>query len=72
MPPATQGLTYVKSTGHFIAVQEQVDTEKHGLIPYTIEVEIEGDDEGYKVRRAGQGWAQMVPGWHNGIMQQDT
>jgi hypothetical protein len=42
----------VKSTGHFIAVQEQVDSEKHGLIPFTIEVEIEGDDEGYKVRGA--------------------
>jgi hypothetical protein len=53
LSPNTQGLTYVKSTGHFIAVQEIVDTVKHGLMPYTVEVEIKENDMGYKVR--GQG-----------------
>lgn len=32
---AVQGLTYVKSTGHFIAIEEEMVHEEHGRVPFT-------------------------------------
>ena len=55
LPPAAcfQGLTYVKSSGHFLAVQEVVNDETHGLIPYVQEIEIDKNEDTYKVRGMG-------------------
>jgi hypothetical protein len=30
-----QGLAYVESTGHFLAMEEVADHEVHGLVPFT-------------------------------------
>jgi hypothetical protein len=45
---AAQGLSYVKSTGHFLAVQEVVNDETHGLIPYVQEIEMDKNEDTYK------------------------
>jgi len=44
-----EGLTYVKSSGHFLAVQEVVNDETHGLIPYVEEIDIDKNEDTYKV-----------------------
>lgn len=42
-----QGLTFVESTGHFIAIEEVKDHEQHGLHPYTHELKVNEDSTDY-------------------------
>jgi hypothetical protein len=56
-----QGLTYVKSTGHFFVIEEAVDDETHGLVPYAQELKMNDDDGTYKVSRGrySTSWLQQ-------------
>jgi hypothetical protein len=45
-----QGLAYSESTGHFFAIEEAVDDETHGLVPYAQEIKMNEDEGTYEVR----------------------
>eukprot|EP00879_Flechtneria_rotunda_P001126 GHRR01001268.1.p1 GENE.GHRR01001268.1~~GHRR01001268.1.p1 ORF type:complete len:366 (+),score=117.53 GHRR01001268.1:185-1282(+) len=42
-----EGITYVKSTGRFFAIEEVFESEKHGLVPFTHELELSKDGKTY-------------------------
>ena len=48
-----QGLTYVKSTGHFIVIEEAVQDESHGIVPFAQEIKMNDKDGTYEVRQYG-------------------
>lgn len=47
--PVPQGLSYMESTDTFLALRESFEHDEHGLVPLTVEVQVEASGDKHKV-----------------------